>query len=115
MSGSEVRARPATPVAPDAPDAGPARSGRIILAFAGSPAERRAVEDWLLRDRTDGERAPEMLEAGDHFLGARLLERDDDPEITPVRVHWLPIDRDGSAALHLKDILTLTDPRHPRP
>lgn len=117
MSGPDVRARrpvraPAPPAPPDAQASG---RGRVLLVFAETSAERQAVEDWLLRDRADGEPAPEMLDAADHFLGARLLQRTDDPEITPIRVAWLPMDRDGSAALHLKDLVTLTRARHPRP
>lgn len=111
MSGSKVRARQARPAPPDV---SPPGRGRILLAFAGSGAERQALEDWLLRERPDGEAAPEMVDAADHFLGSRLLQRDDDPEVTPLRVAWLPVDRDGSAALRVRDLLTLTPPHRPR-
>lgn len=114
MSGSEVRARRRVPAQPAPADAATSGRGRVLLVFTDTAAERQAVEDWLLRDRAEGEAAPEMLDANDNFLGARLLERADDPDIAPVRVAWLPIDRDGSAALHLKDLVTLTRPRHPR-
>ncbi|HEX6487773.1 MAG TPA: glycerol-3-phosphate 1-O-acyltransferase [Candidatus Dormibacteraeota bacterium] len=111
MARSETR--PDRVQQPQAAPPAAAGRGKVLLSFAQTKAERRALEDWLLRDRDEGERAPEMLEASDPDLGARLRERTDDPEVVPVRVAWLPIDYSGPA-VHLKDILTLTNPRHPR-
>src|SRR5438105_1795995 len=113
MSGSETRAA-RLQQEQAAPPTGETGRARVLLAFVDSRAERRALEDWLLRDREDGEGAPQMLEAADPFLGARLSDRKDDPEVVPVRVAWLPLDRAGATAVRLKDLLTLSNPWHPR-
>jgi len=112
MSGAETRADQLTePAAKNTPKQ---QRPKLILAFIDSRAERTALENWLLTEREEGERAPEMVEAGDPFLGVRLLERADDPQVVPVRVAWLPMQRTGATALRVKDLLTLSNPRHPR-
>lgn len=101
---------------PDTTELGGAAKPRpVLLAFTSTPAERRLVEDWLELERVDGEPAPEMIDAADPFLGVRLSQRADDPTLLPVRVAWLPVDRKGERVLHAKDLLTLSNPRHPRP
>jgi glycerol-3-phosphate O-acyltransferase len=114
MSGAEPRADQLTEPAAEAPPSSKQQHSKLILAFVDTKAERTALENWLLTEREDGERAPEMVEATDAFLGVRLLERGDDPEVVPVRVAWLPIERSGATPLRVKDLLTLSNPRHPR-
>ena len=128
MSGSEpvtdptlqeerVR-RPSTPSPATRRQAGAdGRSGRrpVLLAFAATASEKRLIEDWLERERGEGEPAAEMVEASDPFLGVRLGQRADDPALLPVRVAWLPVDRQGAHVLRLKDLVTLSHPRRPRP
>jgi glycerol-3-phosphate O-acyltransferase len=113
MSGSDTRADQLNQAATAAPRQ--QQTPRLILAFVDSRAERTALENWLLGERADGERAPELMDVAEPFLGVRLLERGDDPELVPVRVAWLPLQRSGPTPLRLKDLLTLTNPRHPRP
>lgn len=113
MSGSETRADQLSQAASE-PASKRQAPPKLILAFAAGKAERAALENWLLAEREDGIRAPEMLEADDPFLGVRLRERADDPEVVPVSVAWLPLERSGPTPLRVKDLLTLSNPRHPR-
>jgi len=97
----------------------------IFLADASSGVERRLVRDWAERNRPEavGERSyeivflPAKLGAGDRApLDPKLetaLAGRADPLLAPLRVAWLPALRDGSRAVHLWDLLWLSDPRDP--
>jgi len=113
MSGSELRADQLAQPAAKAPPK-QKQHPKLILAFIDSKAEREALENWLLTERVEGEQAPAMLDANDPALGARLREHTEDPEVVPVRVAWLPVERSGRTPLRVKDLLTLSHPRHPR-
>jgi glycerol-3-phosphate O-acyltransferase len=85
-----------------------------VLASASTPAERAVLEEWLARARADGAQV-EVLETLDDRLEQTLAQRTDDPWLVPVRVAWLPRERNGVRAAHPSDLLALADPRRPRP
>jgi glycerol-3-phosphate O-acyltransferase len=53
--------------------------------------------------------------AGQGQLADRLSAADGDPEVVPVRVAWLPRERDGDRRARLRDLLALRNPRRPKP
>jgi glycerol-3-phosphate O-acyltransferase len=85
-----------------------------VLAFASAPAERAVVEEWLRRVRADGAHV-EVIEASDARLEQALAQSRSDPWLVPVRVAWLPRERNGVRAARPSDLLAFTDPRHPGP
>ena len=99
------------------PEAGPA----VYLAESPSPAEHDILRRWV---RTDGGGAsrelvlmphPRLLDAADTTSAfARRLAASDDPLLAPVRVVWVPKERDGDRSARVRD-LVLGDPRHPAP
>ena len=91
----------------------PIGAGALVLAFVSTPAEREVLEEWLRRARSDGAQV-EVVETPDDRLGEVLAERRDDPWLVPVRVAWLPRERDGVRAARPSDLLALADPRRPR-
>ncbi|MEA2196568.1 MAG: glycerol-3-phosphate O-acyltransferase, partial [Solirubrobacteraceae bacterium] len=91
----------------------PAGSGALVLTFASTPAERAVIDDWLRRARSDGTRV-DVVEAADARLEQELATASDDPWVVPVRVAWLPRERNGVRAARPSDLLFLADPRRPR-
>jgi glycerol-3-phosphate O-acyltransferase len=85
-----------------------------VLTFASTPAERAVIDDWLRRARSDGARV-DVVEAADARLEHELADASDDPWVVPVRVAWLPRERNGVRAARPSDLLFLADPRRPRP
>ena len=89
----------------------------VVLADASTSVEREVLDAWLRREHGD----LEVIQlhdpaSGDHRaqLDARV-RADDDPWLTPLRVVWLPPERDGHRVVRLRDVvLHLGDPRHPR-
>ena len=92
----------------------PAGSSSLVLAFASTPSERAVLDAWLSGAPSDGAQI-EVIEASDARLEQVLAESHDDPWLVPVRVTWLPRERDGVRAVRPSDLLALTDPRHPGP
>jgi glycerol-3-phosphate O-acyltransferase len=95
-----------------APDGVPA----LVLGFAASDTERELIGQWLAHARNDasnGELRVELLEEPDARLEQALSDSRDDPFVVPVRVAWLPRQRDGQRAARLGDVLSLTNPRRP--
>lgn len=96
----------------------------VILADAAGTLERRMIEEWAARHDSDGmvtdiipirsSRRPSVGSSTDPRLHARL-SRGDDPWVVPVRIAWLPNERDGRRSVSLIDILKLGDPRDPDP
>jgi glycerol-3-phosphate O-acyltransferase len=85
-----------------------------VLAFATAPAEREVLRTWLAQ-RQDCNARIEVLETSDARLEQALADARDDPFIVPVRVAWLPRQRDGRRAVRLADVLSLSNPRRPGP
>ncbi|MFD0361599.1 glycerol-3-phosphate 1-O-acyltransferase [Nocardia sp. GCM10030253] len=89
----------------------------VALVDAGSGVERELVGTWL----TDGGIAKEFgvhapvtqldLDAG--AIATRLVGRHDDPLVVPVRVLWLPPERDGVRRVTFADLALLSNPRKP--
>ena len=99
---------------PDASWPAPAGSGVLVLAFASAPAERAVLEEWLQRRAPPGSAQVEV--ASDAApLEQALANAHDDPWLVPVRVTWLPRERDGIRAVRPSDLLALTNPRRPGP
>jgi glycerol-3-phosphate O-acyltransferase len=112
--------------------AAPARTPRLALAAEVSDNERRLIGQWLRSgglercapaepgDSTptdlDGSTPPELLVAADAGFPARLQRHADagkDALIIPVRVVWLPRERDGDRRTRWSDLVLLANPRKP--
>ena len=93
----------------------------VFLLDAHSRIERELLGGWIERH------APDDLGADSYYiptsrhrkqtkidprLEARLNE-DDDPRLVPLRVAWLPEERDGHRRVRPADFLALGDPRDP--
>jgi glycerol-3-phosphate O-acyltransferase len=85
----------------------------VVLAFDDSAVERQVIDAWLERSCPQGARVDVLRRGEDGRLAQTLASRDDDPWVLPVRVTWLPPERDGSRAARLTDLLALTNPRRP--
>jgi glycerol-3-phosphate O-acyltransferase len=95
----------------------------VFLLDAASGLERRLLGDWIARHRPSGNGAtvealtlPPSRRRHRGRLDPRLeasLATDDDPLMAPLRVAWLPEQRDGVRAARLGDMLTIGDPRDP--
>ncbi|WP_216897936.1 glycerol-3-phosphate 1-O-acyltransferase [Nocardia alni] len=101
---------PATPA--DAPHS------VVALVDAGSSVERELIGGWLAEGGIAAELGVDApvtqldLDAG--AVAARLVERRDDPLVVPIRVLWLPPERDGVRRTTFTDLVTLSNPRSPR-
>ena len=80
----------------------------VVLADARTPTERELIAGWARAERPGAE----LIDCDDPALAARL-ERGDDPSVEPVRVTWLPRERDGDRRVHTADLLALTNPHRP--
>ncbi len=108
----------------DEPDLPDADRPLVVLAEAAGTLEHRMIEAWARRHDTAGRvtdiipirssRRPSIGSATDPRLHARL-SRGDDPWVVPVRIAWLPNERNGRRSVRLIDILKLGDPRDPDP
>ncbi|MGW4117066.1 glycerol-3-phosphate 1-O-acyltransferase [Nocardia sp. NPDC004711] len=89
----------------------------VALVDAASPVERALVGHWLAEGgitQEFGTAAPvTQLDLDPAAVTARLVGRSDDPLVVPVRVLWLPPERDGVRRTTFSDLLTLTNPRKP--
>jgi glycerol-3-phosphate O-acyltransferase len=95
----------------------------VFLLDAASKLERRLLGDWIARNRPSGNGAtfeavaiPPSRRRRRGRLDPRLeasLATGDDPLMAPLRVAWLPEQRDGVRAARIGDLLTIGDPRDP--
>jgi glycerol-3-phosphate O-acyltransferase len=97
-----------------------------VLLDASTPVEREVLERWVNDARPnetppDAVRTVNLPDSGADVNGSRLraldetLNATDDPWLTPVRVVWRPVERNGRTEVHMRDVvLSLGDPRHPR-
>ncbi|UPW03396.1 glycerol-3-phosphate 1-O-acyltransferase [Rhodococcus pyridinivorans] len=87
-----------------------------VLAYT-TALERTMIEDWLRSDELPAEyrtpTRPESLDLDSRVLTEELVTRTDDPLILPLRVVWLPAERDGARRIRFADVLALTNPRNP--
>jgi glycerol-3-phosphate O-acyltransferase len=89
--------------------------GPVVLVDADSDVERGLVTGWL---RANGTTPRLVLPIRGEALARPLAGLDDDVVITPVRVSWLPRERDGRRRTRWSDVVSLdagslTDRRPP--
>ncbi|UTI64269.1 glycerol-3-phosphate 1-O-acyltransferase [Paraconexibacter antarcticus] len=80
----------------------------VLLVDARTGTERELIDAWA-REHHPG---AETLDRAAPELRGRL-ERGDDPLVLPVRVTWLPRERDGDRTVRVADLLALTNPHRP--
>ncbi len=80
----------------------------VILADAQTDTERALISGWAATHHP----AATVMVSGDPALGERLRAADD-PLVLPVRVTWLPRERDGGRQARAADLLALTNPHRP--
>ncbi|WP_280402035.1 glycerol-3-phosphate 1-O-acyltransferase [Nocardia carnea] len=89
----------------------------VALVDSASGTERELVGRWIAEGGLAadlGVHAPVTqldLDAG--AVAGRLTGRTDDPLVVPVRVLWLPPERDGVRRVTFGDLALLTNPRRP--
>jgi glycerol-3-phosphate O-acyltransferase len=87
---------------------GPEADDVLLLIRARSATEQRLLDDWIRREHPS---AP-VVALKDPELADRLVTFGD-PEVIPVRVTWVPRERDGDRRMRVGDLLALTNPRRP--
>ncbi|HEX4563852.1 MAG TPA: glycerol-3-phosphate 1-O-acyltransferase, partial [Solirubrobacteraceae bacterium] len=80
----------------------------VVLMDARTPTERRLIAEWARSAHATGE----LIATGDPALEARLAARDD-ARVVPVRVTWLPREREGDRRVRTADLLALMNPHRP--
>ena len=106
-------------------DEAPSGEGRrvVFLIDAASALERRVLQAWIARQAAGGgngveaipippSRRPRRRRRLDPRIEA-CVATDDDPLLTPLRVAWLPEEKDGVRTVGLSDLLVFGDPRDP--
>ncbi|MBL1077623.1 glycerol-3-phosphate 1-O-acyltransferase [Nocardia sp. 2] len=99
------------------PEAGTTPGSVVALVDATSRVERELVGNWLSEGgiaQEFGTSAPvTQLDLDPEAVADRLVGRVDDPLVVPVRVLWLPPERDGVRRTTFTDLATLSNPRKP--
>ncbi|WP_280243355.1 glycerol-3-phosphate 1-O-acyltransferase [Nocardia abscessus] len=96
---------------------GTAPQSVVALIDAASGVERELVGQWLADGGfstefgTDAPVTQLDLDAG--AVATRLVGRRDDPLVVPIRVLWLPPERDGVRRVTFADLALMTNPRKP--
>jgi glycerol-3-phosphate O-acyltransferase len=95
----------------------------VFLVEAASALEQRVLRRWIAGRGPDGANGVEAIPIppsrrarGRRRLDPRLeacLATDDDPLLAPLRIAWLPEERDGTRSVGLSDLLVFGDPRDP--
>ncbi|MBD0323397.1 MAG: glycerol-3-phosphate 1-O-acyltransferase, partial [Aldersonia sp.] len=88
----------------------------VVLTDVSTNVERDVVRQWL----TDGCMESELglptpdalVDLDAEEISRRVVDRDDDPLVVPVRVLWLPPERDGVRRTRFVD-LVFSNPRNP--
>jgi glycerol-3-phosphate O-acyltransferase len=93
----------------------------VYLIDASSRFERRLLERWIAENAPEGAASEKIAippsrrrrrSRLDPSLEARLATGDD-PLLVPLRIVWLPAERDGQRKVRLRDLLLFGDPRDP--
>jgi glycerol-3-phosphate O-acyltransferase len=105
----------------------PVRPGEpvVFLGEASTRTEQRLLEQWV-NEKRPGASAPADVELmtfphprHDELVGAGRLQARltalDDPVLAPIRIAWLPRERNGERMARVVDLLAMRDPRSPRP
>ncbi|MGX1809862.1 glycerol-3-phosphate 1-O-acyltransferase [Nocardia sp. NPDC055321] len=89
----------------------------VALVDAAGRVERELIGNWLAEGgiaQEFGTAAPvTQLDLDPGAVSTRLVGRQDDPLVVPVRVLWLPPERDGVRRTSFGDLLTMSNPRKP--
>ncbi|MFG3519103.1 glycerol-3-phosphate 1-O-acyltransferase [Nocardia nova] len=89
----------------------------VALVDAVSPVERELIGGWLAEGGIAAELridAPvTQIDLDATAIAARLVGRRDDPLVIPIRVLWLPPERDGVRRTTFADLALLSNPRRP--
>ncbi len=96
----------------------------VALVDASTPVEHELIGHWLAdgglaaesgidASPGDGKASVTRIDLDVDAITDRLLGRDDDPLVLPVRVVWLPPERDGVRRTTFRDLATLSNPRNP--
>ncbi|MCM6773002.1 glycerol-3-phosphate 1-O-acyltransferase [Nocardia sp. CDC159] len=89
----------------------------VALVDASSSVERELIGGWLAEGGITAEfgiDAPvTQLDLDPTAVAERLVGRHDDPLVVPIRVVWLPPERDGVRRITFADLATLSNPRKP--
>ncbi|MBJ8344248.1 glycerol-3-phosphate 1-O-acyltransferase [Antrihabitans sp. YC2-6] len=88
----------------------------VVLAEVATPVEREVISQWLANGglgRDAGTKTPVLVDLNTDEVVNRLVSRSDNPIVLPVRVLWLPKERDGVRRASFKDVATLNNPRNP--
>ncbi|KAA0017976.1 glycerol-3-phosphate 1-O-acyltransferase [Antrihabitans cavernicola] len=87
----------------------------VVLAQASTPVEREIITRWLREEGLGSEHrgTPTQIDLDVETVAGKLVSRTDDPLVVPVRVLWLPPERDGTRRAHVSDLATLSNPRNP--
>ncbi|MFE4457622.1 glycerol-3-phosphate 1-O-acyltransferase [Nocardia tengchongensis] len=89
----------------------------VALVDATSRVERELIGHWLAEGgitQEFGTSAPvTQIDLDPAAVTDRLVRRGDDPLVVPVRVLWLPPERDGVRRTTFSDLLTMSNPRKP--
>ncbi|MFE5289346.1 glycerol-3-phosphate 1-O-acyltransferase [Nocardia sp. NPDC056611] len=89
----------------------------VALVDAASRVERELIGGWLAEGgitQEFGTSAPvTQIDLDPAAVTDRLVGRADDPLVVPVRVLWLPPERDGVRRTTFSDLLSLSNPRKP--
>ncbi|MGW0248096.1 glycerol-3-phosphate 1-O-acyltransferase [Nocardia goodfellowii] len=89
----------------------------VALIEASTPVERQIIGDWLnsggIAQELGADAPVTQLDMDAGAIATRLVGRHDDPLVVPVRVLWLPPERDGVRRITFTDLATMTNPRKP--
>ncbi|MEV0687479.1 glycerol-3-phosphate 1-O-acyltransferase [Nocardia sp. NPDC050378] len=89
----------------------------VALVDAASGVEREVIGTWIaeggLAREIDSHAPVTQVDLDAKALIKRLVNRRDDPLVVPVRVLWLPPERDGVRRVTFADLAMLTNPRKP--
>ncbi|PPJ03663.1 glycerol-3-phosphate acyltransferase [Nocardia nova] len=89
----------------------------VALVDAVSPVERELIGGWLAEGGIAAELGIDapvtQIDLDATAIAARLVGRRDDPLVIPIRVLWLPPERDGVRRTTFADLALLSNPRRP--
>src|SRR6266702_2985191 len=84
---------------------------QLPLAVGATGTERRLLEQWLDNGGLEGQTDPLLVTEDPTF--ADHLQREGDVRVVPLRVVWLPKDREGRRRGRWSDLALLVNPRRP--
>ncbi|WP_298799086.1 glycerol-3-phosphate 1-O-acyltransferase [Pseudonocardia sp. 73-21] len=82
----------------------------VVVVDAVTVVERGLVKEWMAQEELE---PAAVLPVRGAALAQPLAGLDDDTVIAPVRVAWLPRERNGQRRVRWADVATLSNPRHP--